>query len=144
MGPPANGGLMKYLILCFAFILAGCVTPYQPDGFRGGYSEQKVGNDIVAVSFRGNGYTSATTVANYVMKRASEYCEGQGSSKYELVNWTGDHETSQGAASTRCNTNGQMFGNYYSGTANCQTTPGMVYTKHEATLYIRCINTAAH
>lgn len=33
----------------------GCATPYQQQGFRGGYTDTRIGSDTALVSFKGNG-----------------------------------------------------------------------------------------
>lgn len=53
-------------------ILAGCATPYQQHGFRGGYSDARIGADTVLVSFKGNGYTSKERVQLYLLYRCAE------------------------------------------------------------------------
>jgi hypothetical protein len=53
-------------------IVAGCATPYQQHGFRGGYSDARIGQDSVLVSFKGNGYTSKERVQLYLLYRCAE------------------------------------------------------------------------
>ncbi len=57
-----------------ALTLVGCGTPYQPMGVRGGYEDHPIGNGIIAIHVRGNGYTSAGTVLEYAYRRAGEVC----------------------------------------------------------------------
>ena len=53
-------------------IAAGCATPFQQHGFRGGYSDTRIGQDTVLVSFKGNGYTSKERVQLYLLCRCAQ------------------------------------------------------------------------
>lgn len=55
-------------------VLAGCVTPYQPMGFSGGYEETPLGSDTYVVHASVNGYTSQGTAVQYAYRRAAELC----------------------------------------------------------------------
>jgi hypothetical protein len=59
-------------------IAAGCATPYQQHGFRGGYSDARIGQDTVLVSFKGNGYTSKERVQLYLLYRCAEVTQQYG------------------------------------------------------------------
>lgn len=52
--------------------VAGCATPYQSLGVRGGYSDYRISADVFSVSFRGNSSTREETVEKYLLRRASE------------------------------------------------------------------------
>lgn len=68
---------MKYLIIS-TFLLAGCATPYQPLGARGGYEETKITDDIYIVSFHGNAYTRPQQAMTYCLYRAAELTKKNG------------------------------------------------------------------
>lgn len=59
-------------------IAAGCATPYQQRGFRGGYSDTRIGQDTVLVSFKGNGYTSKERVQLYLLYRSAQVTQQYG------------------------------------------------------------------
>jgi len=66
---------MKILILLSAFILfiTGCAqTPYQPNGFLGGFTETRLGENVFRVTFQGNGYTGKNKVADFTLLRSAE------------------------------------------------------------------------
>lgn len=65
---------------------AGCATPYQSAGSRGGYSDYRVSTDLFAVSFRGNTGTREETVDKYLLRRASEITLEHGF-KYFVILW---------------------------------------------------------
>jgi hypothetical protein len=69
---------MRKTILVILFILSSCSTPYQKNGFRGGFSEQRLASDIFQVEFKGNGYTGFATVQNYLLKRCAEIAHENG------------------------------------------------------------------
>ena len=59
--------------LCLSILLfAGCVTPYQPLGYTGGYSDLVLDDETFRVSFIGNGYTSSDIVETYLLYRCAE------------------------------------------------------------------------
>jgi hypothetical protein len=70
----AQGGRMPRVIISGIVLLiaVGCATPYQQHGFRGGYSDARIGEDTILVSFKGNGYTSKERVQLYLLYRCAE------------------------------------------------------------------------
>ena len=88
---------MKRLILTLAAvtglgaILTACETPtpYQPlnpaAAYAGGYSEEKVNDDLWQVTFSGNSLTSRDTVESYLLYRAAELTVAQGFDWFEPV-----------------------------------------------------------
>jgi hypothetical protein len=55
-------------------LLSGCVTPYQPMGFAGGYRDTEVAPGIIRIEVRGNAFTSVQTLESYFHRRASAIC----------------------------------------------------------------------
>lgn len=74
------------LLIAMMLVLAGCSSPYQPKGFRGGYSETKLADDVYKVRFRGNGYTSAEKVEDFVLYRSAELARLNGYPFFAVVN----------------------------------------------------------
>ena len=56
------------VISAYVLLLSGCVTPYQPKGFAGGYTDFETQPGIYYVSFQGNGSNSRrmTKPSNYL------------------------------------------------------------------------------
>lgn len=52
--------------------LAGCATPYSSFGLTGGYSQKRVNDRLVKVSFSGNGYIAADRVQMLALYRCAE------------------------------------------------------------------------
>lgn len=76
---------MKILFVASLMFLVGCATPYQKDGWRGGYSESQVNRDMFEVTFNANGYTSESAVYNYVKRRCAELTLEQGYTHYVIL-----------------------------------------------------------
>lgn len=62
------------LLPLLMFLVAGCATPYQPDGFTGGYSDTQLTPDVLQAHFRGNGYTFCERVHDFAVLRAADRC----------------------------------------------------------------------
>ena len=72
-------------IAVIALLMQACVTPYQPSGFRGGFSETRLDERVYRIQFSGNAFTSSERVADYVIRRAAELTLENGY-KYFSVN----------------------------------------------------------
>lgn len=68
-------------ILAALLALAACATPtpYQPlAGSRGGYAEERLGDNRYRVTFAGNSSTPAERIENYLLRRSAELTLSQG------------------------------------------------------------------
>ena len=65
---------MKRLIIFSVIIilLSNCSTPYQPKGRLGGYSEEKMHNELYRVEFSGNASTKPEQVHDFLLYRCAE------------------------------------------------------------------------
>jgi hypothetical protein len=72
-------------ILSAACLFVGCATTYQPVGFTGGYTDQRLDDNTVQVSFRGNGFTAPETVHTYLLRRCAELTLQDGYNYFVLV-----------------------------------------------------------
>jgi hypothetical protein len=112
----------KKLLIVAPILLAACATSYQPEGFTGGYSDMRMGNDLYRVSFQGNGYTDPDRAADFALLRAAELAISNGASHFAVVDSASSSR--QGAFTTprTSSTTGTM--NTYGSTAtyNAQTT----------------------
>ena len=61
-----------YLSLILIFLFNSCATPYQKQGFTGGYTEYQISEDIYKVKFRGNILVDLDTTKRYALVRAAE------------------------------------------------------------------------
>ncbi|MCW8887848.1 MAG: hypothetical protein OQK25_02170 [Gammaproteobacteria bacterium] len=102
--------------------LVGCsATPYQPMGFTGGYKDAHIRDNLYFVEVSTNAYTSQSTAAQYMHRRAKEVCIENGYKDYKIQ---GERDTSTQFAT----------GSYGSGsvTASSMNKPGF-------SGYVRCI-----
>jgi hypothetical protein len=65
---------------------AGCATRYQDMGFSGGVTAQQITADRFRIVARGNGYTSRTTIDDFVLLKAAETTISQGGTHFVYVN----------------------------------------------------------
>ncbi len=72
--------------LVLAVALIACVTPYQPRGFRGGYTDFEAQPGIYYVAFEGNGFIGRPGVVRYWHQRAAEICGGP--DRYAMLSTT--------------------------------------------------------
>lgn len=75
-----------FQIVILIALTYGCATSYQPHGFTGGYSHKKLNRDIYEVTFSGNGYTGASTVRAYALRRAAELAIEKGYDYFIILN----------------------------------------------------------
>ena len=78
-----RGGIV--LGIC-ATLLAQCSTPYQRNGMRGGFSEERLRYNEFSVYVNINGYTSWDTMVDYTLLRASELSLENGFEYFMLLN----------------------------------------------------------
>lgn len=72
------GGLMLAVV-------AGCATPYQPDGLGGGYSDNFIDGRTVSVSFNGNRFTARNEVELDLLYRCAEITHKSGYDYFVLL-----------------------------------------------------------
>lgn len=71
-----------FICLLALLTLASCVTPYQPVGFTGGYSEEPLGGDRWHISVEGNSFTPIQAIEPFFFKRAEEIAKENGYDGY--------------------------------------------------------------
>jgi hypothetical protein len=83
--------IVSFFILIL-LILMGCATPYQKLSGFGGYLQQKLGEDIYKVTFKGNGYTDYTRAHDLALLRVAEIGRELG---YPYLTIEGEEECSR-------------------------------------------------
>ena len=68
--------LVRCLVLLAIVASAAACTPYQRNGFMGGYTDLKVRPGMYAITVQGNAYTAKSTLVEYWHRRARELCNG--------------------------------------------------------------------
>ena len=115
---------------CVGFLLMqGCSTPYQAEGFTGGYTDTQLDHNVFRVSFRGNGYTSRQQTADFTLLRSAELVLKNGYSHFAIVSESQDTDHSAFVTPIQTHTDVNIYGSGYStyGTATSYTTGGNVY-----------------
>jgi hypothetical protein len=126
-------------------LLSSCSTPYQSDGFRGGFSELDLAPDMVRIQFSGNAYTSAQRVQDFALLRASQTMLARGFPYFAVVNNRHSSKpvtfTTPATATTTTTGSGYTYGSvdrqgHYSGTGNFAGQSTTTYNPGETvTLY---------
>jgi hypothetical protein len=138
-----NGVRAVTAILAGALI--GCSTPYQGQGFRGGYSDTRIDSNTVLVSFKGNGYTGHEKVETYLLRRCAEVTLADGYDYFVIVDK--DDEAVHGSINTAgtysSSTSATAIGSGNMAFGQSQTTgtfyPGqsVPYVKHRSEVMIK-------
>jgi len=66
-------------------LLNGCATPYQSEGFRGGYSDTQLAPDVFRITFKGNAYISKERTQDFALLRAAELTQQFGFKYFAIV-----------------------------------------------------------
>ena len=112
---------MRASALAALCLLASCQTPYQESGFTGGVTASPITNDTYRISARGNGYTAANTIQDYVLLKAAETTLAKGGTHFIVM-------TSADASRQEFGqTPGMMQTNVIGKTAYTTYTPGVTY-----------------
>lgn len=117
---------MKKLFVLMCILIAGCATPYQPDGFRGGYTETRLTQNTWRVNFQGNGFTRRSETQDYALLRCAELTLQQGYRYFALADSRSgvDSAAMVMPSTSQTNFNATRYGNSMSGTATTQTYGG--------------------
>jgi hypothetical protein len=73
-------------VLALCLLLGGCATKYQEMGITGGVAAQQITADTWRIQARGNGYTGAATVQDYILLKAAETTQAAGGTHFQIVN----------------------------------------------------------
>lgn len=136
----------KFLLLLLAvpLIVTGCATPYQSNGFAGGYSETQLAPDVFRIHFRGNGYTSGERAQDFAMLRAADLCVQNGFDCFALLDERDSTSTSAISTPGYSYTTGSVYSYGNSATYSGHTvySPGqtILVNRPRADLLIRCFH----
>lgn len=76
----------KILLILFSLVIIySCSTPYQPKGALGGYSEEKILDNLYRVQFEGNQHSKPEKIQNYLMYRCAELTQEMGYDYFAIV-----------------------------------------------------------
>jgi len=130
----------KLLLLAIVF-LTGCSTPYQPEGFRGGYTDLNIQDDIFQVYYRGNGYTKTQKIRNFALLRCSEVAIENGYSYFVVLEGEAMIDRSSYTTPIQSNTTGQVYGYGYSSQTIYSGGQTINISKPSVSMTIRCFKT---
>jgi len=100
------------------FALMSCTTPYQESGFTGGVTSLQLSENTFRIVASGNGFTSATTLDGYTLRKASEIALAAGYDSFYFINESIEQKNS----STTTNGSSNTYGNVdSSGNLNATT-----------------------
>jgi len=74
-----------FILASSVIFLAGCATPYQPIGFRGGYTQTQLDENVFQVRFRGNGFTGRERASDFTLLRCAEATLENGYAYFAIV-----------------------------------------------------------
>ena len=75
-----------FTLLLLFFLITNCSTTYQPKGALGGYSEEKILDNLYRVEFEGNQHSKPEKIQNYLMYRCAELTQEMGYKYFAIVN----------------------------------------------------------
>lgn len=80
---------MKYFkligLVIILILVSNCSTPYQPKGTLGGYSEEKILDNLYRVAFEGNQHSKPEKIQNYLMYRCAELTQQMGYDYFAII-----------------------------------------------------------
>jgi len=110
-------GRVTALALAAAIIgLGGCATRYQELGATGGVTAAQITDEVWRITARGNLYTDAGTIQDFVLLKAAETTVAAGRTHFAIV---GKHDTGRGGS-------GGLFGQRALGASNEQFGYGLI------------------
>lgn len=113
--------------------LTACSTPYQDMGLLGGVSATRIDTNTVQISGKGNAYTAAATIQQYVLLKAADETLADGYDFFVLVSASDASRSGAfyvpGQTTSYTTGNASIVGNniYGQTTTHTYTTPGSTF-----------------
>jgi hypothetical protein len=80
--------IKKFTVIAVLFIVTGCSTvSYQPAGFRGGYSERQLAEQVYRVNYFGNGSVKLEQTIDFIMLRSAVIAQQQGAECFNTYDY---------------------------------------------------------
>lgn len=132
---------VRLFIIGVLVLFTSCATPYQKTGFRGGFSETQLAENIFQVNFRGNGFTDTERATDFTLLRSAELALDHGFRYFVIVDSKSTQDLSSYTTPTQTQTtvNANTTGTYSNignfgtlnartyGTATTKTSGGQTY-----------------
>jgi hypothetical protein len=112
-----NSVKLIYLACICLFIIQGCSTSYQHEGFTGGFSETQIDENVFRVTFSGNGYTSREKASDLALLRSADITLLKRCSYFIIVDSNYNSSVSTYTTPSTTNTTGTINGSTYNGTS---------------------------
>lgn len=97
---------MRHVILgCLLFVLLGCATGYQNEGWSGGFSTTQLSENTFTVIFKGNEYTARDKANDFALLRSAEVTLENGFRYFQIVDTKEYAKTGTYTAPTYTTTN---------------------------------------
>src|SRR5262245_62531911 len=80
-----EGTMRKAILITLLLLTVGCTTPYQSEGWTGGYKDEKLGENLWRVSFLGNANRTDVYTWNAAMYRAAEIAQREGYRYFQVT-----------------------------------------------------------
>jgi hypothetical protein len=72
-------------LITLLILLSNCSTPYQPKNALGGYSEEKIIDNLYRVEFEGNQHSKPEKIQNYLLYRCAELTQEMGYEYFAII-----------------------------------------------------------
>ena len=130
MAPPVIGMKILSCLLLMGSLATGCMTPYQPLGYTGGYTDTQLGENVFRITFRGNVEVSKDRAADYSLLRAAEIALANGFRYFVISDSKVESNIFTYTTPTQSSTTGSahVIGNSVYGSTTTTTTGGGVGT----------------
>ncbi|MBI5574393.1 MAG: hypothetical protein HY919_07580 [Elusimicrobia bacterium] len=125
-----------WLVLCLS--LFGCATPYKKSGWKGGYTDFKVQDDIFKVGFKGNAKCSLERAEDFCLLRCAEVTIENGYKYFIILDERSGTQTGAYTTPATANTHGTSYGGTYQGTTNIYGGQTYIYHKPSTRNTIKC------
>jgi hypothetical protein len=80
--------LKRVIVFVLVFVITGCsAVSYQPAGFRGGYSERQLDEQIYRVNYFGNGSVKLEQTIDFIMLRSAVIAQEQGEQYFNTYDY---------------------------------------------------------
>jgi len=117
---------IKAVFLVACIFIAGCSTPYQAEGFSGGFDEVQLSPNMWRVSFHGNGYTGKEKATNLALLRSADLTLSNGFTHFTIVDSSKDvsYSTYTQPTTTNSTFTANTYGNSTYGSVNSMSYGG--------------------
>jgi len=140
--------MRRIILVSLIVTLTACQTPYQPNGFGGGYEDIQLSEDVFEIRARGNDYSSQGHTRDIMLLRASDLAIQKGFTHFAIL--SGSMAQSQEYAGTlpgnaQTTSHATLSGNTIYANASTIYTPAqpIIVTNQHGVLTVKMLRQAA-